>query len=90
MTDNTDTLPGELCRIQTSDAGAIVATIGEFMGRRVVDVRKYYAVEGAGLKPTRKGLAIEVDRLPALAALVGAALDAARAQGLLPTDGSAA
>jgi hypothetical protein len=87
MTDNTPMLPGELARLETSAGGAIVATAGEFKGRRVVDVRKYYAVEGAGLKPTRKGLAIEVDRLPALAALVGAALNAARAQGLLPAEG---
>lgn len=84
MTDAPTTIPGELCRIQTSEAGAIVATVGDFKGRKVVDLRKYYTVDGSDLKPTKKGIAVDVDRLPALAALIGDALAIARKQGLLP------
>jgi hypothetical protein len=58
--------------------------LDEYEGRRVVDCRKFYKREDGTLKPTRKGLTLAVERLPALAALITAALDRARADGLLP------
>lgn len=67
-TSEIETLPGEVARIETG-SGAIVATIADFRGRTVADFRKYFAREGGDLSPTPKGLAVAIDRLPALANL---------------------
>lgn len=56
----------------------------EYEGRRVVDCRKFYRKADGTLAPTRKGLTLSIDRLPALAELIAAALDRARADDLLP------
>jgi hypothetical protein len=56
--------------------------LDQYEGCNAVDARKFYKRET--LKPTRKGLTLAVERLPALAALITAALDRARADGLLP------
>ena len=56
----------------------------EFEGRRVIDIRKFYRRQDDELRPTKKGLTLAVERLPALAELIAAALDRARADGLLP------
>jgi Transcriptional Coactivator p15 (PC4) len=56
----------------------------EYEGRKVIDARKFYKREDGSLAPTRKGLTLSIDRLPALAELITAALDRARADGLLP------
>jgi hypothetical protein len=79
-------VPHEVARFETSGGSAIVATIGDYKGRPVADFRKHYLKDGAELRPTPKGLAVELDKLPGLALLVNAALPAARAQGLLPAN----
>src|SRR5882757_9631251 len=56
----------------------------EYEGRRVIDARKFYKRQDGTLAPTRKGLTLSIDRLPALAELITAALARARADGLLP------
>jgi hypothetical protein len=58
--------------------------LDQFKGRRTVDIRKHYKREDGTVAPTRKGLTLSIDRLPALAELITAALDRARADGLLP------
>jgi hypothetical protein len=58
--------------------------LDEYEGRRVIDARKFYKREDGTLAPTRKGLTLSIDRLPALAELIAAALDRARRDGLLP------
>jgi Transcriptional Coactivator p15 (PC4) len=55
-----------------------------YEGRQVIDARKFYKREDGSFAPTRKGLTLSIDRLPALAELIAAALDRARADGLLP------
>jgi len=60
--------------------------LDEFEGRRVVDVRKFYKRQDDELRPTKKGLTVAIERLPALAALITTALDRARADGLLPAE----
>jgi Transcriptional Coactivator p15 (PC4) len=59
-------------------------TLGEYEGRRTIDARKFYKREDGTLCPTPKGLTLALERLPALAEMVSAALDRARADGLLP------
>jgi hypothetical protein len=60
------------------------ATLGEYEGRRTIDAREFYRRDDGSLRPTPKGLTLAVDRLPALAEMISAALDRARADGLLP------
>ena len=60
------------------------ATIDRYEGRVVVDVRKFYRRADGTLGPTKKGLTVEISRLPALAEMIAAALDRARADGTLP------
>jgi Transcriptional Coactivator p15 (PC4) len=55
-----------------------------YEGRQVIDARKFYKREDGSFAPTRNGLTLSIDRLPALAELIAAALDRARADGLLP------
>ena len=59
-------------------------SLGEYEGRRTIDARKFYRRDDGSLCPTPKGLTLALDRLPALAEMVSAALDRARADGLLP------
>jgi Transcriptional Coactivator p15 (PC4) len=59
-------------------------TLGEYEGRRTIDVRKFYRRGDGSLRPTPKGLTIEISRLPFLAETITAALDRARTDGLLP------
>jgi len=58
--------------------------LDKYEGRQVVDARKFYRKEDGTLAPTRKGLTVEVSRLLALAEMIVAALERARADGLLP------
>jgi Transcriptional Coactivator p15 (PC4) len=89
----------ETQKSQTKTAGSALVVIGEqplnsrdvlrvafdeYEGRRVIDARKFYKKEDGSLAPTRKGLTLSIDRLPALAELITAALARARADGLLP------
>jgi hypothetical protein len=59
-------------------------TLGEYEGRQTIDARKFYKRDDGTLCPTPKGLTLALDRLPALAEFITAALDRARADGLLP------
>jgi hypothetical protein len=60
------------------------ATIDRYEGHVVIDVRKFYRREDGTLGPTKKGLTVEISRLPALAEMIAAALERARTSGLLP------
>ena len=82
-----DLIPGYDPNGPNGLSGAIIATLGNYKGRNVVDIRKYYTRDGERPTPTRKGIAVEVDRLPALAGLVRDALSATRRRGLLPDEG---
>jgi hypothetical protein len=66
-----------------SASGPIV--IGELdLNSRDVFVRKFYKRADGTLSATRKGLTVEIGRLPFLAETISAALDRAHADGLLP------
>jgi len=55
----------------------------QFKGRTFLAIRVWYASESGDMKPSAKGINVAVDHLPAIAAALGQALDAARADGLL-------
>ena len=66
----------------------IRAEISAFNGRQNFNVRRWYRAEDGSIRPTKKGLACAIRRLPALAALLADALARARTSGLLPNDGT--
>lgn len=55
------------------------ATLSTFRGHRIADVRVYIADEVGDAIPTRKGLSIRIEELPALRDAVDALLEAAAA-----------
>jgi hypothetical protein len=77
----------ETGRVPLGATGALICTLGEYKGRRTIDVRKFYTPAGGEqMRRTPKGITLDVERLPALAALVNGALERARADGLLPDE----
>jgi Transcriptional Coactivator p15 (PC4) len=61
----------------------IVVSLSTFEGRNLVDVRQHFTNEQGLMRPTSKGVAMVVLRLPDLAAAVNKALSKARELGLL-------
>jgi hypothetical protein len=61
----------------------IVVSLSTFEGRNLVDVRQHFTNEKGQMRPTSKGVAMVVLRLPALAAAVNKALKRAQELGLL-------
>lgn len=57
--------------------------ITDYRGHRLLSVWRWYPDNGE-MKPGRRGVTLPVGKLPDLAAAVNAALDRARADGLLP------
>jgi hypothetical protein len=55
-----------------------------YKGKTYVAIRIWYADENGVMKPSNKGVNIKVEHLPALAEGIAKALEAARADGLLP------
>ncbi len=55
----------------------IKVTLEEWHGRRIVNVRVYFRAEDGEMRPSRKGLALSVDRLPDLVAVLTEAIRAA-------------
>jgi hypothetical protein len=55
----------------------------EYEGAVVIDVRKHYTAGDGTLKPTRKGIALTIRKLPDLAAAINKALRKARELGLI-------
>lgn len=61
----------------------IVVALSTFEGRNLVDVRQYFQNERGQDRPTSKGVAMVVNRLPDLAKAVNQALAKARDLGLI-------
>jgi hypothetical protein len=61
----------------------IVVSLSTFEGRNLVDVRQHFTNEQGQMRPTSKGVALVVLRLPELAAAVNKALAKAQELGLL-------
>jgi hypothetical protein len=61
----------------------IVVSLSTFEGRNLVDVRQFFTNEQGQIRPTSKGVAMVVLRLPELAAAINKALKQAQELGLL-------
>jgi hypothetical protein len=64
-------------------------TLTEYRGHQLASVWRWYSDNGE-MKPGKRGVTVPVAKLPELAAAVNEALARARADGLLPNDGSTA
>lgn len=58
----------EVAAIRKADGAEVRVTVQGYKGRRVVDVRVWYQpAAGGDFVPTRKGITLDADKLPALA-----------------------
>jgi hypothetical protein len=65
---------------------AVVVSLSTFEGRNLVDVRQHFMNSEGKLKPTQKGVAMVILRLPDLAKAVNKAMAEAKKLGLLDGD----
>jgi hypothetical protein len=65
---------------------AIVISLAPFEGKTIFDIRQHAIGSDGCMRPTQKGLALVVRRLPEIAEAIGKALTVARARGLIPAD----
>lgn len=66
----------DVAAIRKADGAEVRVTVQGYKGRRVVDVRVWYQPAAGGeFVPTRKGVTVDADKLPALALALA---DAAR------------
>jgi hypothetical protein len=65
----------------------IVVSLSTYEGRNIVDVRQHFHNEKGQMRPTSKGVAVVVLRLPDLAKAINKALSRAVELGLIDDDG---
>jgi hypothetical protein len=65
---------------------AIVVSLSAYEGNNLVNVREHFIGRDGCMRPTTKGLAMVVRRLPDLANAVNKAMKQAQEMGLLPDD----
>ena len=65
----------------------IVVSLSTYEGRNLVDVRQHFHNENGQMRPTGKGVAMVVLRLPDLARAINKALAKARDLGLIDDEG---
>jgi hypothetical protein len=76
--------PIEIAKFWANRGGeAVIVRLCELEGQMLVDVRKYYSAADGTLKPTPKGIALSIRKLPELAVAIGRALKRAHELGLL-------
>jgi len=54
----------------------VMVKFSEFKGKKLIDIRAYYAAENGNLKPTPKGISISRDLIPELKLAVDKAMAA--------------
>jgi hypothetical protein len=65
----------EVAAIRKADGAEVRVTVQGYKGRRVVDVRVWYQpAAGGDFVPTRKGITVDADKLPALAEAIASAM----------------
>lgn len=67
---------------------SVHVTLSPYEGHSLINVRVYATGTDGIDRPTSKGIAMAVDKLPALVKAVTAALAKARELGLIPAEGS--
>jgi hypothetical protein len=65
---------------------AIVVSLNTYERRNLISVRTYTTSQDGKMLPTTKGIAMNIARLPELAAAVNSALRKAKELGLIPND----
>ncbi len=76
--------PRTIARFVKNRREAVVVALSEYKGVRLIDLRVFAATD-EGDKPTPKGLALDVRRLPDLREAITRAEAEAKALGLIPT-----
>jgi hypothetical protein len=66
---------------------AIVVSLSNYEGVNIVNVREHFVGSDGCMRPTTKGIAMSVRRLPELSKAVRQALETARSLNLLPQEG---
>ena len=81
--------PIEICKISKNRRRdkAIVVSLSAYEETNIVNVREYFVGADGIMRPTTKGIAMSVRRLPELSNALRKALETARALNLLPEDG---
>jgi hypothetical protein len=67
---------------------AIVVSLRHYEGHNLVDVREHFTDQAGGMKPSTRGLAMVVRRLPEFSKALRRALERARELDLIPDDGA--
>jgi hypothetical protein len=67
---------------------AIVVSLSAYEGHNLVNVREHFIGSDGCMRPTTRGLAMVVRRLPEFSRALRKALETARELNLLPEDGS--
>ena len=81
--------PIEICKISKNRRRdkVIVVSLGAYEETNLVNVREHFVGADGIMRPTTKGIAMSVRRLPELSNALRKALETARALNLLPEDG---
>ena len=66
---------------------AIVVSLRHYEGHNLIDVREYFTDQAGCMRPSTRGMAMVVRRLPEFSKALRKALERARELGLLPDDG---
>lgn len=66
---------------------AVVVSLSAYEGQNLISVREHFVDNDGCMRPTTKGIAMSVRRLPELSNSLRKALETARALNLLPEDG---
>jgi hypothetical protein len=61
----------------------VIVALREYEGTLIIDMRRHYTAADGKLRPTSKGLALTIAKLPELAAALARAEQRARELGLL-------
>ena len=80
-------LPVTIARFTKNKREAVVVTLSEYKGVNLVDLRVFAATD-EGDKPTQKGVALDVKRLPDHRDAIERAEEEARRLGLIPIKGA--
>lgn len=67
---------------------AVRVQIREYEGRRLIDLRRFFTGKDGKLRPSHKGIALSIKKLPDLAKGINKALSAAHDLGLIDESGS--
>jgi Transcriptional Coactivator p15 (PC4) len=68
---------------------AIIVSLSAYEGVNIVNVREYFTDQAGCMRPSTRGLAMSVRRLPEFSRAVRLALEKSRSLGLLPEEGEA-